>query len=136
MTSGMEIRARIDSEQLRGLLLIHGGASIALLAFLPHILGKPEYVPLAKCILVALVVYQFGLLVALIHNRDRRICSLKYEEARANSPAHPDPCTLFGKELGEPCACLRSIVFMWLSVLLFATGGMLVAFGGMKVVFA
>jgi hypothetical protein len=41
MTKGYEVRAQIDSENTRGLLLINGGAAVALLAFLPAIFGKP-----------------------------------------------------------------------------------------------
>lgn len=134
MAIGIEIRAQIDTENVKGLLLINGGGAVALLAFLPAVLGKPEYIALAKAILWALLLFQLGLLSAVIHNRLRRICSLVYEQAGACSPAHPEPCVIFGRKLREPCVCMRSIAFMWLSVLLFFTAGMVVFAGGMLVV--
>lgn len=42
MAPGLEIRAQIDSENVKGLLLINGGGAVALIAFLPAVIGKPE----------------------------------------------------------------------------------------------
>jgi hypothetical protein len=134
MASGVEIRAEIDTENVKGLLLINGGGAVALLAFLPAVLGKHEYVPLAKAVLFALLLFQFGLLAAVIHNRLRRVCSLVYEQAQAYSPAHPNPCVFLGKTLSEPCVCMASIAFMWLSAFLFFAAGIIVFVGGMLVV--
>lgn len=131
---GLEIRAQIDSENVKGLLLINGGGAVALLAFLPTVLGKPEYAVLAKAILIGLLLFQFGLLAAVLHNRLRRVCSLVYEQAKASSPAHPNPCRIFGKTLREPCVCMWSTACMWLSVLLFFAAGIVVFSGGMLVV--
>jgi hypothetical protein len=133
MASGLEIRAGIDTENVKGLLLINGGGAIALLAFLPSVLGKPAYLPLTKAILWALLLFQVGLLSAVVHNRLRRICSLVYEAAEANSPAHPAPCQFFRWTLREPCVCMWSVGFMWLSVLSFLVAGLLIFFGGMRV---
>jgi hypothetical protein len=91
MDVGIKIRAQIDTENVKGLLLINGGGAVALLAFLPAVLGKPEYAALAKAILWALLLFQFGLLTAIAHNRLRRVCSLVYKRAEADSPAHPEP---------------------------------------------
>lgn len=135
MASGTELRAQIDSEGVRGLLLINGGGCVALLAFLPTVLGKPEYASLAKCILWALASFQFGLLSAVIHNRHRRVCSLIYDNSGTSpQPKEAEPCRFFGKELREPCACMRSIAFMWVSVLAFLCAGILVLIGGLAVV--
>lgn len=134
MPSGLEIRAQIDTEVVKGLLLMNGGGAIALLAFLPHILGKPDFEPLARSILWSLLLFQGGLLAAIIHNRLRRVCSLMYEEAKANSPAHPDPCQIFRWVLPEPCVCMWSIAIMWISVVCFVTAGLVVFYGGMNVI--
>jgi hypothetical protein len=97
MALGVEIRAQIDSENVKGLLLMNGGGAIALLAFLPHILGDPEFSALAHAILWSLLTFQGGLLFAISHNRLRRVCSLKYSAAQAMSPVeHPDRCSIFG----------------------------------------
>jgi hypothetical protein len=132
--SGLEIRAEIDAENVRGLLLINGGAAVALLAFLPSILGKPEYVQLTKAILWGLLLFLGGLLSAVTHNHLRRRCSLKYEQAQANSPSHPDPCMVGKVSLGEPCVCIASTVFMCISAIMFVIAGALVFKGGMAVV--
>jgi len=128
MTDGLKIRADIDSENVKGLLLINGGAAIALLAFLPHVLGKPEFGALARAILWGLVVFQAGLLFAVAHNRLRRKCSLVYEQYNFRPPG----CQIFGRKLSEPCVCRASSVVMWLSVLAFCAGGAIVFCGGLQ----
>ena len=40
MASGLEIRAKIDAEIFKTLVLIHGGGSVALLTFLPFVLRE------------------------------------------------------------------------------------------------
>ena len=134
MASGLEIRAQIDTETVKGLLLINGGGAVALLAFLPAVLGKQEYAVLAKAILIGLLLCQLGLVFAVIHNRLRRVCALRYEEAKAFSPNHPDPCRILGRTLREPCVCLWSIGCMWGSMAMFVVAGLVVFVGGMFVV--
>lgn len=134
MTSGVEIRTQIDTEVVKGLLLMNGGGAIALLAFLPHVIGEPDFAPLARSILWSLLLFQGGLLAAIIHNRLRRVCSLVYEDAKADSPAHPDPCQVFRWTLPEPCVCMWSITMMWISVACFVVAGLVVFFGGMDVI--
>ena len=128
MTTGLEIRAQIDTENVRGLLLINGGASVALLAFLPSVIDKPGYEPLVRAILWGMLFFQLGLLFAVIHNRLRRICSLTYEQHQYQPP----PCKILGVRLREPCVCLASILIMWLSVVAFLVGGVIIFRGGMK----
>ncbi len=43
MTKGLEIRAQIDTEVVKGLLLLNGGGAVALLALLPTVIGKPGF---------------------------------------------------------------------------------------------
>jgi hypothetical protein len=85
---GVELRAQIDAETVKALLYMHGGASIALLAFLPSVFEKPVLQPLSTAVLWALFVYQVGLVCTVIHNRLRRKCSLEYEAAGYK----PKPC--------------------------------------------
>lgn len=130
MASGLELRSQIDTETVKGLLLINGGGAVAMLAFLPTVLGKPEFVPLAKTILIGLLLCQIGLLAAVVHNRLRRICSLAYESQKFS----PVPCRLFGRTLREPCVCVWNIAFMWFSILLFFAAGVIVFLGGILIV--
>lgn len=115
--AGRAIRANIDVENFKGLLLVNGGGSVALLAFLPSVLEKPGYEALACYILWGLLCYQFGLVFALIHNRLTRVCSLIYDQHQMHPPTHPRVCRV-------------SIWFMWLSVAAFVLAGVLVFLGG------
>lgn len=130
MTSGKEIRARIDSEQVRGLLLINGGAAVALIALIPFVFESEKFLPLAQGVFAGLICFQLGLVFAVLHNRLRRICSLEYDRAATDSPNWPEPCRFFGWEAKEPCVCMRSTLFMWVSVACFVIGGLVVAFSG------
>jgi len=132
MTSGLEIRAQIDSENLKGLLVANGGGAVALLTFLPFILGKPCYVRLAQAVLWALLSCQSGLVFALVHNRLRRICSLIYEQHKYEPP----PCRIvpFRWLKSEPCVCHTSTLFMWLSLVAFVFAGVFVLVRGLEVV--
>jgi hypothetical protein len=128
MSTGLEIRAQIDTENVKGLLLINGGAAVAVLAALPHVVDKPGFESLARSILWGLLAFQTGLVLAVVHNRLRRICSLEYERHNYKPP----PCQWFGMRLREPCICHVSILCMWLSLVAFVGGGVIVFWGGLK----
>ncbi len=51
LSKGVEIRAQIDNEQIRSLLLINGGGAIALISILPKVFENKELVFLTKPIL-------------------------------------------------------------------------------------
>lgn len=129
MADGAEIRAGIDSETVRGLLLINGGGAVALLAFLAGIVEKPDLAVLARAIIWGVFTFQLGLVAAVMHNRFRRLCSLEY----AKKPENRAKCSLFGRELKEPCICHWSTGFMWVSVGAFLVGGLLVLWAGLCV---
>ena len=131
MTKGLEIRAQIDTENVKGLLIINGGGAVALLAFLPVIFGKPTLGPLVTSVLWALFAFQVGLVMAVIHNRLRRVCSLEYERYGYKPPR----CRFIPAwtNRNDPCVCAISIFFMWFSLAAFITGGLLVFDGGLKV---
>jgi hypothetical protein len=117
VTTGVEIRAQIDSENVKGLLLISGGAAIALLAFLPQVIGKTDFRMLAYAILVGLLVFSMGLLSAVVHNSLRRQCSLEYERHNYSPPHHPKVCKV-------------STWFKWVSLAAFVLGALVVFAGG------
>jgi len=137
-TTGVELRAQMDTENVKGLLLINGGAAVALLAALPHLIDKAAFEPLTRSILYGLLFYQVGLVAAVIHNRLRRLCSLVFEQHNFTPPA----CDRFVcrwlrqrfafRWLKEPCVCQASIFFMWLALIAFVTGGLVVFEGGRR----
>jgi len=128
VADGRETRAAIDSETVRGLLLINGGGAVALLAFLPGVLQKPELESLARAIIWAVFTFQAGLAFAVIHNRMRRLCSLEYAKKDRKR------CSPFGYGLREPCICHWSIGFMWGSIVSFLVAGLVVLNAGLGVV--
>lgn len=134
MTTGKAIRAQIDTEVAKGLILINGGGGIALLAFLPHVLGIPGYEPLIYSLLVSLLCFQFGLIAAVLHSHYRRRCSLEYDAAAEHNSV-PSPCerrflAWFRATQGDPCICCKSWLYMWASVSLFCLAGVIVSIGG------
>ena len=126
MSKGMEIRAQIDQDMVRALLLLNGGASVAMLAFLPYSIANPDLVPLIRGILWGLLFYLVGLVTAVVHIRLRRLCSLEYE----NHGYSPPPGTFIGVRLKEPRVCFVSVKFMWLSLLAFVFGSFRILLGG------
>lgn len=122
MATGSDIRAKIDSEHVKGLVLINGGGVTALLLFLPAVLDKDGYKPLVWAVLAGLFFFVVGLTCAVVHNHFRRICSLHYEENR--------PRKKFLWYRPEPIICQWSKSFMWVSVLAFVLGALGVVAGG------
>jgi hypothetical protein len=128
MSNGLEIRNEIATDNVKGLLLVNGVAAAALLVSLPGILNEPANEALARAALWALLIFQAGVVLAVAHNRLRRLCSLDYE----GQDFPPPGCTVFGLNLREPCTCCASILCMWLSVAAFGIGGVTVFAGGLK----
>lgn len=127
MAEGVELRAQMDTETVRALLLINGGGAIALLTLLSSVLGKPDYVDLAHAILCGVLVFMLGLVFAVIHNRLRRKCSLLFELHHMRPPKG----RLLGIELSQPTVCWVSEKFMWLSIAAFIFAGAIVAIVGL-----
>lgn len=131
MTSGVELRAQIDADIMRALLLVNSGAAVALIALLPYVLDRPDLSSFARVILMALLGYQLALFSAVVSGRLRRVCSLEYEKAKSSSPQGVlGACKLFGHDLGEPCVCIWATILMWASLTLFILSGATVAWGG------
>lgn len=130
MAEGHEIRAGIDTETVRGLLLINGAGAVALLTLLAAVIEKPHLAVLAHAAIWAVFTFQLGLVAAVIHNRFRRLCSLEY----ANKPENRKMCSLFGHEFAEPCICNWSIAFMWASIAAFIVGGLVVLCAALRVI--
>jgi hypothetical protein len=126
MSEGLKIRAQIDSDNVRSLLAISGGASIALLAFLPFVLSKPEYRALAFAIVFGLLFYQASLVLAVIHSIYRRACSLIYEQNKFR----PLPGKFLGRQLKEPRVCYIGKLYLKWSLAAFITASLIVFAGG------
>lgn len=123
MTNGIERRERIDTEHFKALLLINGGGAVALLAIVPSLLDKTGYATLTRAILGGVLIMMIGLVLAVIHNRCRRLCSLVYDQHNLNPPAG----TLLGFQLSKPTVCAISEWCMWGSLAAFVVAGVYVA---------
>lgn len=128
MADGRETRAAIDSETVRGLLLINGGGAVALLAFLPALLPQSEFQTLSRAVIWSIFTFQFGLMCAVIHNRLRGLCSLEYAKVIANRKV----CNLFSWKSENPCVCVWSRGFMWASIAAFLLAGLIMMKAGIS----
>jgi hypothetical protein len=116
VSEGVKIRAQIDTESVRNVMLVNGGGSVALLALLPAILGTP----LVFGLLLALAIWLFGLTLAVSHSVLRRKCSLKYEKHGMSPP--PGKARLWIKPK-EPWVCWWGWWCLYASILAFLIGG-------------
>jgi hypothetical protein len=130
MSNGVERRSQIDTETVKALLLINGGGIAALLTVFSQVLGKSGYEPLASEILVGVLIFMFGLVCAVIHNRLRRQCSLHYDLHNMRPPKG----RLLRVQLWEPTVCSFSTAFMWLSIASFVVAGSYVAVRGIDII--
>jgi hypothetical protein len=137
LTDEAKVRAQIDTESVRHVLLMNGGGSVALLALLPSILGTP----LVAAVLSTLAVWLFGLTLAVTHSVLRRRCSEKYEKCKPNKPLAGKPLVLIKKEPPtgspllsikpkEPWVCWLSWAFLWASIICFFVGGVVMVLIG------
>jgi hypothetical protein len=127
MSKGLEIRAQIDAETSKALLLINGGGALALLSFFTAIIGKPGYEGLGRAVLIAVLGMMVGLVCAVFHNHYRRRCSLHYEQHGMRPPAGK----LLGLRLSRPTVCWISGAFMHVSWMAFTASGAFVACMGL-----
>ena len=116
LSDGAKIRAQIDTESVRNVMLMNGGGSVALLALLPSILGTP----LVSALLSTLAVWLFGLTLAVIHSVLRRKCSFVYEQNNMK-PAHGKPWLWIKPK--EPWICWWSWWCLYASIAAFLAGG-------------
>ena len=56
MATGLEIRAQIDAETSRSVVVLNGGGAVALLALLNPIISRPEQYRLVYVIMVGVMV--------------------------------------------------------------------------------
>ena len=112
LSKGVEIRAQMDLEVAKALILINGAGIIAILTFLQSTFESVRYASFAKPAIIGVAILVVGLLTALLYIRFGRICSLKYEQQSMRPPAS----YLFGFDLGRPMPCAISAVMVYVSL--------------------
>jgi len=131
-SDGTKIRAQIDTDSMKAMLAVAGGGSVALLAFLPYLLGKPDMQQFARAVVWGLISFQVSLLLCLLHNVLRRRCSAVYERAWSEDK-QPKPGNILGWQLEtHPGVCFWSWTFLWLAVVAFAVGSITICVGGLS----
>jgi hypothetical protein len=123
VSEGVKIRAQIDTESVRNVMLVNGGGSVALLALLPAILGTPLVFPL----FLALAIWLFGLTLAVTHSVLRRKCSLVYEQHGMNPPHGKSRLCINPK---QPWVCWWAWRCLHMSIVAFLIGGAVMVFFG------
>lgn len=118
VNEGIKIRAQIDNEAVRNVMLVNGGGSVALIALLPNIL----YTPLVFAVLATLSIWLAGLTLAVIHSILRRKCSLIHERYKMSPPKGRPK---FGIAPGVPWVCWWSWKALYVSIAAFLLGGVL-----------
>ena len=120
ISEGVRMRAQIDTESVRAVMLVTGGGCIALLALLPTIAGTRLVVGM----MWTFACWLASLTLVLIHNVLRRHCSNIYQWHWDNRKAQPPA----GKQRlwvdpKVPWVCWWSWRFLYSSIALFAIGG-------------
>jgi len=124
VSEGVKIRAQIDTESVRSVMLVNGGGSVALLALLPAILGTPLVFPL----FLTLAVWLFGLTLAVTHSVLRRKCSSVHEKCDM-APPHGKPRLRINPK--QPWICWWCWQCLYASIVAFLIGGVLMVFYGL-----
>ena len=127
MTEGVKIRAEIDNETHKALLLMNGGSATAVLAFISQTFGKAGFAHFVKFSLWSLAAFLTGVACAVIHNLLRRKCSLVYEQNNMRPPAGK----FLWMKLKAPGVCAASYLFTCISIAMFCVGGALIVAGGL-----
>ena len=123
ISEGVKIRAQIDSESVRYVMLANGGGSVALIALLPNVL----YTPLVFAVLLTLAVWLVGLTLAITHSVLRRKCSLVYENSKMSPPAGKSVLWINPK---QPWVCWWLWRALYASIVAFLVGGALIVILG------
>lgn len=118
VSEGVKIRAQIDTESVRNVMLVNGGGSVALLALLPTILGTQ----LVFAVLLTLAIWLFGLTLAVTHSVLRRKCSLVHEKYGMNPPSGMPRLRINPK---QPWVCWWAWQCLYASIVTFLIGGIL-----------
>ena len=127
MSNGVDRRAQIDIETVKGLLLVNGGGAVALLSVFSALVGREGLEPLLSAVLWAVFGMRLGSVCAIFHNHYRRKCSLHYELHKMSPPRG----SFLGVPLSEPGVCFVGTLFLWASVISFMSAGGYVAYTGL-----
>jgi hypothetical protein len=129
-SAGGAQRAQTDVETLRGLLIANGGGAVALLLALSPVIDRAGFEPVVFAMLVGIVVFMLGVVLAILYNHFRRQCSLQYSQHGSTPP----PGAILGRQLKEPMVCFAYRACLYLSLLCFIGTGMYVAWAGVSTV--
>jgi hypothetical protein len=119
----------MDVETLRGLLIANGGGAVALLITVSSLLDRPGYEPLVYAMLVGIVVFMLGVVLAILYNFARRQF-LQQGEQVVTRPTRK----FLGLKLWAPGSGVGYQACLYLSLLCFIGTGVYVATVGANTV--
>jgi hypothetical protein len=128
-TGGGAQRNQMDIETLRGLLIANGGGAVALLVAVSSLLDRPGYEPLVYAMLVGIVVFMLGVVLAILYNFARRQF-LQQADQQGTRP----PGKFLGLKLWAPGSGVAYQACLYLSLLCFIGTGVYVATVGANTV--
>ena len=112
---GVDIRAQMDLEIGKALILINGAGIIALMTFLSSIFDSVRYPSFGKPAMIGVLFQVLGLVAALAYLRLGRKCSLIFDQN--------------GMRLARyPLVCKMSVWMMYLSGIAFSAAAIYVGF--------
>jgi hypothetical protein len=115
-------RNQMDVETLRGLLIANGGGAVALLIAVSSLLDRPGYESLVYAMLIGIVVFMLGVVLAILFNFARRQFLAQADQLVARSPTK-----ILGITLRAPGSGVAYQLCLYLSLLCFIGTGVYVA---------
>lgn len=119
VSEGVKIRAEIDRDAVRNVMLVSGGGCIALLALLPSVMGTTLVVGMMG----AFACWVLSLSLAVVHNVLRRHCSLVHDAHNYKPPVGKPK---FGITPKQPWVCWWSWKLLYTSIAFFLIGGAII----------
>ena len=117
-------RNQMDVETLRGLLIANGGGAVALLIAVSSLLDRPGYEPLVYAMLIGIVVFMLGVVLAILFNFARRQFQAQADQQGGT------PAKFLGLKLWAPGSGVAYQLCLYLSLLCFIGTGVYVAVVG------
>ena len=94
LSRGVDIRAQMDLEIGKALVLINGAGIIALMTFLSSIFDSVRYSSFGKPAMIGVLLQVFGLVAALVYLRLGRKCSLIFDQNGMRLAKYPLVCKM------------------------------------------
>ncbi|MBB3066008.1 hypothetical protein [Limibacillus halophilus] len=124
---GYKLRADMDAQLGKLLLLINGGGAATIATLLTDTIREETLTVLNIAAVLALTCFLSGIVLNAFHQRWRRECNLAYDAEEKSSP--PLAAQVAAGTASEPEVCIRNRRALWASLWAFASGGAAILVG-------